>query len=293
MDINNISEDGVTTPQEFTEEEKKYQYSEPEVDPIDQNDLPQDSIGRKLTKKQIAFCRYYVATGDVNRSATMAGYGQPGGKSLRVTAKALLLNQDVKGFIRELSEKKLINMGYSKDQMLKTLTIIANQDIKDYMTLDMKDVQTKDGKNYRRAELEFKGFDEINEGYATDEDGFELLDDNGLRIAIDTEKTKAIKSVKYTDSGKVVVDFYDKMDAIKTLGKMLGINDKEKIEVSSTEKVETAKATLLDKLIKKFGDEPEVAVPAEDNEYHKQKVLEKKQAELFNDGLVEEGEGNE
>lgn len=288
---NNVTENGAVSEEEFTRDEKSVQYTEPECFPIEQLDLPEGSAGKKLTKKQIAFCRYYVSLGDVKKSAELAGYGK--GTSLPAVARGVMRNPDVRAFISELSEKVLANMGCTKHQMIKTLAIIANHDVRDFLDIEKIAYQKKDGTQGEYDTIKYKNLDDVNKGFAVDEDGFELYDKNGLRIEIDTELTKAIKGVKVTDSGKINYEFYDKLQAIEKLSKMLGVGGKEQIEISSSEKIENTRASILDKLNKKLGNTPEIKVPADENEYYKEKQLEKKQAELFNQGLTEAGEGNE
>lgn len=279
FDINNVNEEGVTSKEMFTEEEKATQLQDPADDPIFAIHEDEKSAGKKLTDKQRMFARYYVATGELARAAHLAGYGKGYGKPLRTVAQALRMNPDINAYVAELMEKKLEQQGYSKDQLARTLAIIANHRMSDFLDITKETKISKDGNEYTKTNIELKDLYDIDREPAVDEYGFPLKDEDGNPIYVDSGKSLAIKSINYTDSGKVRVEYYDRMQAIEKMTKMMGIDGKQQIEINSNLKVERTEKSLLDKLMKKFGNEPEVEIPAEENEWYKEQQRAKELAE--------------
>lgn len=290
FNINNINDEGVTSEEQFTDEEKATQINDPADDPIFNITMDDKSAGKKLTNKQRMFAQYFVATGEVARSAELAGYGDGNKKAIRTIAQALKHNPDINAYVAELMQKKLESKGYSKDQLVDTLLTIANHNVKDYMDISKETKTSKNGNEYDVVNIDLKDFKEIDMIKALDDYGLPLEDSQGNPIYVDSGKTKAIKSIKMSDSGKVIVEFYDKMQAVDRLTKMMGIDGKQQIEINSHVKVEETKQSLMDKLMKKFGNEPEVEVPAEENEWYKQQQADKQVAEQIEQG--EEGDIN-
>lgn len=208
-------------------------------------DMPKDSAGRKLTNREILFARYYVATNNEMQALKLAGYTQ--------RDRLLINNPAIRAYIAELTDYRLKKLGYDRNTVIKNLAIIANQDVADYMKITKTSVTTTSGATYIRDDIEVKDLDEINKEYLTDEYGDYVLDTNGNKIIINSEKSKAIKSIKYNDNNRVVIEFHDKLTALKQLANMLDMESPQKITLNDeTHRAETEKA-LLNKL-KAFAD---------------------------------------
>ena len=215
------------------------------------DDLPPNSAGRKLTQKQRDFCKFFVATHDIARSLQLAGYQKH-------NSKKWIKDPAASAYIAELTDKRLKDKGFDRYTTIETLMTIANQDIKDYMDVKTITRKTKDGQSeYERTEITIKDFDAIDRDYITDEYGELVLDSNGQPIKVSSGKTKAIKQVKYDDNGRVVIEFYDKMSAIKEVHKLLGVEDNININLNDeTKRAETEKS-ILNKLKALVGDNNE------------------------------------
>lgn len=201
--------------------------------------LAPDSMGRKLTAKEILFCRYYVCTNNIKQSLVLAGMPATNAQM------RLIHRPDIRGFISELTDLRLKQLGYDRHTVIKNLAIIANQDVSDYIDIVKTQRKTKDGQDYTRTDVAIKDFDDINREYVRDEYGELLLDQNGQPIAISSEKTKAIKSVRLGDNGQLQVEFHDKMTALKQLANMLDMESPQKITLNDeTKRAETEKSIL-------------------------------------------------
>ena len=211
-------------------------------------DLAPDSAGRRLTAKEILFCRYYVCTNNIKQSLVLAGLSGSN-RELRIINKP-----DIRAFISELTDLRLKKLGYDRTTVIENLAIIANQDVKDYIDVTKSQHQAKNGSIYTRTDIEVKDFDDINRDYAKDEYGEDLLDANGNPVPVNSMKTKAIKSIKKDDNGNVVVEFHDKMGALKQLANMLDMESPQKITLNDeTKRAETEKS-ILKKLEALVGD---------------------------------------
>lgn len=206
------------------------------------NDLAPDSQGRKLTAKEILFCRYYVCTNNIKQSLVLAGF------SATNAQMKIIHKPEIRAFISELTDLRLKQLGYDRTTVIKNLAIIANQDVSDYIDIVKTDKTAKDGTQYTRTDVAIKDFDEINREYVRDEYGELLLDQNGQPIPISSEKTKAIKSVRLGDNGQLQVEFHDKMTALKQLANMLDMESPQKITLNDETKREQVNQSILKKL---------------------------------------------
>lgn len=236
------------------------------------HDLAQESMGRKLTTKEILFCRYYVCTNNIKQSLVLAG--------LAATNQQMKIihRPDIRAFISELTDLRLKQLGYDRTTVIKNLALIANQDVSDYIDIVKTPKKAKDGSSYIRTDLEIKDFDTINQDYIRDEYGELLLDSNGQPIPMSSEKTKAIKSVRYNDNGQVTLEFHDKMTALKQLANMLNMEAPQKITLQDeTKRAETEKS-LLKKLQALTGDNNSVSSISEtESEVNKEQTDNDKQ----------------
>ena len=205
-------------------------------------DLAPDSAGRKLKPWEILFCRYYVSTGKLRESLALAG------RPATANEMKIIHRPEIKAFISEISDLRLRQLGYDKTTVIKNLAIIGNQDVKDYMSIKKVEKETKDGKAYIRTDIELKDLDEVNRDYARDEYGDLLLDINGNPVVIDSEKTRAIKSIRYNDNGHVEIQFHDKLQALKQLANMLDMEAPTKITLQDETKREQTNQSILKKL---------------------------------------------
>lgn len=206
------------------------------------NDLAPDSAGRKLTAREINFCRYYVCTNNIKQSLVLAGMAGTNSQM------KIIHKPEIRAFISELTDLRLKKLGYDRNTVIKNLAIISNQDVSDYIDIVKTPKKAKDGSTYIRTDLEIKDFDEVNKDYVTDEYGEKLLDDNGNPILISSEKTKAIKSIRYNDNGQVTLEFHDKMQALKQLANMLDMESPTKITLNDETKREQTEQSILKKL---------------------------------------------
>lgn len=224
------------------------------------NELPPDSMGRKLTAREILFCRYYVCTNNIRQSLVLAGF------KATVAQMKIIHKPDIKAFISELTDLRLKQLGYDRTTVLKNLAIIANQDISDYVNIVKTPKKSKDGNPYVRTDVEIKDFNEINTDYLKDDFGEFILDPQGNPIPINTEKTRAIKSVKLGDNGQLIVDFHDKMTALKQLANMLDMESPQKITLNDETKRAQTEQSLLKKLQALTGDKQTEQEPTEPTE---------------------------
>lgn len=203
------------------------------------NDLAPDSAGRKLTTREILFCRYYVCTNNIKQSLVLAGM------SATNSQMKIIHKPEIRAFISELTDLRLKQLGYDRTTVIKNLALIANQDVSDYMEIVKTPKKAKDGSTYTRTDIELKDFDDVNRDYVRDEYGEVLLDQQGQPIPISSEKTRAIKSVRYNDNGQVTLEFHDKMQALKQLANMLDMEAPQKITLNDeTKRAETEKSIL-------------------------------------------------
>lgn len=202
-------------------------------------DLAPDSAGRKLTSKEILFCRYYVCTNNIKQSLVLAGYF---GNNAEMR---IIHRPEVRAFISELTDLRLKQLGYDRNTVIKNLAIIGNQDVSDYVELVRTQRTDKTGNVYTRTDIAVKDLEDINKDYARDEYGEIMKDANGNPVVINSEKTRAIKSIRYNDNGQIVVDFHDKMQALKQLANMLDMESPQKITLNDeTKRAETERSIL-------------------------------------------------
>lgn len=212
--------------------------------------LPPKSAGRRLTAKEIMFCRFYVATRNINQSLKLAGFKEP-------RRYVHLINKvDIKAFISELTNLRLEQLGYDKYTVIQNLAIIANQDVSDYIELKEVERTSKDGKQYTRKEIHLKDFPEINKTILVDEFGEPILDADGNEVVISSDKTKAIKNIKYNDNGQIIVEYHDKMQALKMLANMLDMEGSTKITLNDETRRQETEKSLLEKLKRLKQDQP-------------------------------------
>lgn len=210
--------------------------------------LSPDSMGRKLTRSEILFCRYYVCTNNIKQSLKLAGLDATNAQM------KIIHKPEIRAFISELTDLRLKQLGYDRTTVLKNLAIIANQDVTDYLDIVKTQKKAKDGSFYTRTDIEIKDLNEVNKSYVTDEFGEVLLDENGNPILISSEKTKAIKSVRYNDNGQVTLEFHDKMGALKQLANMLDLESPTKITLNDETKRAQTEQSILKKLQALAGD---------------------------------------
>lgn len=229
------------------------QPKEKEVVDYELDILPADSIGRKLTRKQRAFCRFYVQTRSVKRAALLAGYKEGYGYQA-------IWKPNVKAFIAELDRYKLEQMGVNRDTILQDLAAIIKNDVTDFYTVKRETFTYRANKNsepveYEKDVLHVTPTEDIKWEYVYDDiTGEQLLDELGNPLKVRSDKTRAVKNIKIDEKGHIVYEFYDKLQAMNTFAKMTGIDGKTQIEINDVSKVEAAKQTLKDKLKDKLGE---------------------------------------
>lgn len=216
---------------------------------INRSVIPLNSAAQFLSPREIRFCRFYVATGNMRKALGLAGLNTSGH-----SYRSIMCKKQVKAFIAELQGNQLEALGYSRNTATKNLAIISNIDIADYIELVNVQKQSKTGQTYTKTEIRIKTFDEINDGILVDEFGDPVLDDNGLQVHYNTEKTKAIKGIRYNDNGQVIIEFHDKMQALKQLTNMLELDKPQEITLKDETYRTQVNNSILQKLQAKLGN---------------------------------------
>jgi len=76
-----------------------------------------------LSKREMLFCKYYVAKGNRQEAIEQAGYSPRSG---RTTACRLLKKQNIKDYIDYLTTKKVSPVEYSQDDIVHELLDISH-----------------------------------------------------------------------------------------------------------------------------------------------------------------------
>lgn len=217
-------------------EEKKEEFD------YDLDRLPKNSVGHKLTRKQRDYCRYRVATGNIKRSAKLAGYTDGYGYQAEY-------QPNIQEFIKELKDYKLANSGYSKEKLMDVLGTIAVHDVTDYVDVEEQEFKSAKGTSYTKNVLTIKPLSQLKTKDATDEVGDVMYDRHGNPIEEESLKTLAIKGFKTDDRGNVTPEFYDRMTAIDKLAKIYDLYSPSKVEFNDvTVELDKRKEELKNKI---------------------------------------------
>ena len=149
---------------------------------------------KKLTPKQTEFCEQYLIDLNATQAAIRAGYSE---NSARELAKQLMQMEHVREKISSLQLARSKRTEITADQVLFELKKIAMSNISDF--LEVNEVTIRGGKKKKVVEV-----------FNTE--------------GIDKEKMSAVASIKMTREG-VWVQLHDKVKALETLGRHLGILD--------------------------------------------------------------------
>lgn len=152
----------------------------------------------KLTVKQENFCNYYIETGNASEAYRMA-YSCENMKDETVNERScrLLKEYKISTRVRQLQEKLQEKSDITKEEVLKELTYIVRARVTDVISAKGLAVKVKDLKD--------------------------LPDD----------VVSCISSIKKTKGG-IEVRFYDKIQAIDRLSKLLGWDEPSKIDIQGT-----------------------------------------------------------
>lgn len=163
------------------------------------------SIRRDTTKLE-KFANEYFACGNASEAAAAAGYKR--GSSLKVTACNLLKHAFVQKRLAELKAKHETKTVLQRDEALLLLTRQARFDARDFVTfVPVLDVLTGKPTKQLAPVLDLKKAEAA--GVLDLLEGFEITDKGGLRVK-----------------------WPDRVAAIDRIGKIVGWNAPEKVEVS-------------------------------------------------------------
>jgi len=146
---------------------------------------------QKLTNQERNFAELYV---EHDFSAIKAGMLLFGKNCMdaNVRGSRMAAKPNVKAYIQELAEQKLISMGWSRERVIEEWLNILGADLADFVQWGYD--------NNGKAIMQLTPSDKIN--------------------------TKAVKSVKMDKNGNVEISLYDKMTALKNIGEMLDLYPK-------------------------------------------------------------------
>ena len=152
----------------------------------------------KLTVKQENFCNYYIETGNASEAYRRAySCGNMKDETVNERSCRLLKEYKISTRVKQLQEKLQEKSDITKEEVLKELTYIVRARVTDVMSAKGLTVKVKDLKD--------------------------LPDD----------VVSCISSIKKTKGG-IEVRFYDKIQAIDRLSKMLGWDEPSKMDIKGS-----------------------------------------------------------
>ncbi|MFA5037655.1 MAG: terminase small subunit [Candidatus Izemoplasmatales bacterium] len=214
-----------------------------------QTDTPRAAQGdadKNLTKLQKAFVEEYISN-DFNVAEAGRKIYTKSPKSAHKWAWETFRLPHVKKEIERRVQEKLHDQGFSKDSIIQEWLRMAKSDIADFIEWDF------------RLNEETHAYEPIIHVRRSEE--------------VDT---KVMKSVKVGRNGKLEFEMYDKQQALKQLGELMGIYPKtSQVEVVGKDggaiQIEDVRSKLLERLNKisgRTGDDesqPESTVPERDD----------------------------
>lgn len=162
---------------------------EPEISKND-NDI-------RLSPKKLAFCQYYLESGNGTESAIKAGYSK---RSAHAQASALLKNPNVKAFIDRAFHKAAEKAEVTAERIIEELSAIGFSKISDF--LEVTEVKKrKPGRGAAYTKVQTMNI------FPTE--------------SIDKVKIRAVSEIKMTKDG-MSLKVHDKISALEKIAKMLG-----------------------------------------------------------------------
>lgn len=178
-------------------------------------------ISDNLTDKQRAFCEEYIIDFNGAQAAIRAGYAE---KTARITAAKLLTKSNIQSYLSELIQERKERVKVSQDDVIRELSHIAFDDIKNYLKFKTEKVKV----------------DEV--------DGKPIYDYRTVVDVKDSQSidTRNIQEVSVAPNGAFKFKLYGKDNALELLGRHLGIFN-DKLNLTSEEGASEIKISFVDK----------------------------------------------
>ena len=192
-------------------------------------------ISDSLNDKQRAFCEEYIIDFNGAQAAIRAGYAE---KTARITAAKLLTKSNIQTYLSELIQERKERVKVSQDDVVRELSHIAFDDIKNYLKFKTEKVKVDevDGKPI----YDYKTIVDVKDSQTID--------------------TRNIQEVAIAPNGAFKFKLYGKDDALVNLGRHLGIFN-DKLNLTGEEGASEIKISFVDKTKRNTGAEkdPKIA----------------------------------
>jgi phage terminase small subunit len=174
-----------------------------------------------LNDKQRAFCEEYIIDFNGAQAAIRAGYAE---KTARITAAKLLTKSNIQTYLSELIQDRKERVKVSQDDVVRELSHIAFDDIKNYLKFKTEKVKVDevDGKPI----YDYKTIVDVKDSQTID--------------------TRNIQEVAIATNGAFKFKLYGKDDALVNLGRHLGIFN-DKLNLTGEEGASEIKISFVDK----------------------------------------------
>ena len=189
----------------------------------------------KLTDKQKMFCEEYLIDFNSTQAAIRAGYSE---KTARAIGCENLTKLDIQDYLTKLKAERAERVRISQDDVVRELSHIAFDDIKNYLKFKTEKVKVDevDGKPI----YDYKTIVDVKDSQTID--------------------TRNIQEVAIAPNGAFKFKLYGKDDALVNLGRHLGIFN-DKLNLTGEEGASEIKISFVDKTKRNTGAEkdPKIA----------------------------------
>lgn len=179
-------------------------------------------ISDNLTDKQRAFCEEYIIDFNGAQAAIRAGYSE---KTARMIATENLTKPYIQAYLSELIQERKERVKVSQDDVVRELSHIAFDDIKNYLKFKTEKIKVD-----------------------TDSNGEPIYDYRTIVDVKDSQTidTRNIQEVAIAPNGAFKFKLYGKDDALVNLGRHLGIFN-DKLNLTGEEGASEIKISFVDK----------------------------------------------